>query len=109
MVYATLLSAFYLPVIVMLLGLILRGMAFEFRDQNPRTRWVWDLSFAGGSLVATFATGRDGRRPCGRVAIHEWPIFRWSILLVYHVLGLVWNRALSWLCAAWRLLAGPEM
>jgi cytochrome d ubiquinol oxidase subunit II len=56
-VYATLLSAFYLPLIVMLLGLILRGVAFEFRNKTQRMRWIWDLSFAGGSLVASFTQG----------------------------------------------------
>jgi cytochrome d ubiquinol oxidase subunit II len=56
-VYATLLSAFYLPLIVMLLGLILRGVAFEFRYKTQRMRWIWDLSFAGGSLIATFIQG----------------------------------------------------
>ena len=57
LVYATLLSAFYLPVIVMLLGLILRGVAFEFRYKTRRLRWIWDVSFAGGSLIATFIQG----------------------------------------------------
>src|SRR6201989_3269693 len=56
-VYATLLSAFYLPLIVMLLGLILRGVAFEFRYKTERLRWIWDWSFAGGSLIATFLQG----------------------------------------------------
>ena len=56
-VYATLLSAFYLPLIVMLLGLILRGVAFEFRYKTQRLRWIWDLSFVGGSLIATFIQG----------------------------------------------------
>jgi cytochrome d ubiquinol oxidase subunit II len=56
-VYATLLSAFYLPLLVMLAGLILRGVAFEFRDKAERARWIWDWSFAGGSLVAAFAQG----------------------------------------------------
>ena len=56
-VYATLLSAFYLPLIVMLLGLILRGVAFEFRYKTQRLRWMWDLSFAGGSSIATFIQG----------------------------------------------------
>jgi cytochrome d ubiquinol oxidase subunit II len=56
-VYATLLSAFYLPLIVMLLGLILRGVAFEFRYKTQRLRWIWDLSFAGGSLIAAFIQG----------------------------------------------------
>src|SRR5437899_5283597 len=56
-VYANLLSAFYLPLIVMLLGLILRGVAFKFRYKAQRLRWIWDLSFAGGSLIATFIQG----------------------------------------------------
>jgi cytochrome bd ubiquinol oxidase subunit II len=56
-VYATLLSALYLPLIVMLLGLILRGVAFEFRYKTQRLRWIWDLSFAGGSLIAAFIQG----------------------------------------------------
>jgi cytochrome d ubiquinol oxidase subunit II len=57
LVYATLLSAFYLPLFLMLAGLILRGVAFEFRDKTQRMRWIWDLSFAGGSLVASFMQG----------------------------------------------------
>jgi cytochrome d ubiquinol oxidase subunit II len=56
-VYATLLSAFYLPLLVMLAGLILRGVAFEYRHRAERTRWIWDWSFAGGSLAATFIQG----------------------------------------------------
>jgi len=56
-VYATLLSAFYLPLFMMLAGLILRGVAFEFRYKTERMRWVWDAGFAGGSLVAAFVQG----------------------------------------------------
>jgi cytochrome d ubiquinol oxidase subunit II len=56
-VYATLLSAFYLPLLVMLAGLILRGVAFEFRYKTERTRWIWDWSFVGGSFAATFIQG----------------------------------------------------
>jgi cytochrome d ubiquinol oxidase subunit II len=56
-VYATLLSAFYLPLVVMLAGLILRGVAFEFRSKTQRLRWMWDISFAGGSFAATFVQG----------------------------------------------------
>jgi cytochrome d ubiquinol oxidase subunit II len=56
-VYATLLSAFYLPLFLMLAGLILRGVAFEFRNKTQRMRWIWDLSFAGGSLIASFMQG----------------------------------------------------
>src|ERR1700730_8739327 len=58
LVYATLLSAFYLPVIIMLLGLILRGVAFEFRHRAARQfRWIWDVSFVGGSFAASFMQG----------------------------------------------------
>src|ERR1700757_2798545 len=56
-VYATLLSAFYLPIILMLAGLILRGVAFEYRSKTERLRWIWDASFTGGSLVASFMQG----------------------------------------------------
>jgi cytochrome d ubiquinol oxidase subunit II len=57
LVYATLLSAFYLPLLVMLAGLILRGVAFEFRYKTERARWIWDASFVGGSLLASFIQG----------------------------------------------------
>jgi cytochrome d ubiquinol oxidase subunit II len=56
-VYATLFSAFYLPLLLMLAGLILRGVAFEFRYKTQRFRWIWDVSFAGGSFAATFIQG----------------------------------------------------
>jgi len=56
-VYSTLLSAFYLPLLLMLAGLILRGVAFEFRNKAQRMRWVWDASFAGGSFIAAFVQG----------------------------------------------------
>ena len=56
-VYATLFSAFYLPLLLMLAGLILRGVAFEFRYKAERMRWVWSAGFAGGSLVAAFMQG----------------------------------------------------
>jgi cytochrome d ubiquinol oxidase subunit II len=55
--YAALLSAFYLPLVLMLCALILRGVAFEFRYKSMGFRWFWDLGFAGGSLVATFIQG----------------------------------------------------
>jgi cytochrome d ubiquinol oxidase subunit II len=45
-VYATLFSAFYLPVIFMLAGLILRGVAFEFRGKATQSRPLWDASRA---------------------------------------------------------------
>ena len=56
--YSVILSAFYLPLILMLIGLIFRGVAFEFRvkARTGKRRW-WDDAFAGGSYVATFFQG----------------------------------------------------
>ncbi len=56
-VYATALSALYIPLLFMLAGLILRGVAFEFRAKAERMPAVWDASFAGGSLLAAFMQG----------------------------------------------------
>ena len=57
LVYSVLLSAFYLPLIVMLLALILRGVAFEFRHKAVGLKRLWDVGFSGGSFVATFMQG----------------------------------------------------
>src|ERR1700739_2673036 len=43
-VYATLFSAFYLALLLMLAGLILRGVAFEYRNKTERLRWIWEAS-----------------------------------------------------------------
>ena len=57
-VYALILSAFYLPICLMLSALILRGVAFEFRQKTAeRARLVWDIGFVGGSVVAAFVQG----------------------------------------------------
>ena len=56
--YSVVLSALYLPLILMLMGLIFRGVAFEFRFKaRAEKRHIWDMSFIGGSLVATFFQG----------------------------------------------------
>ena len=55
--YATILPALYMPLIAMLLGLIFRGVAFEYRWRTKRWERVWDVAFAGGSLVAGFCQG----------------------------------------------------
>ncbi len=57
LVYALLLSAFYLPLLLMLAALILRGVAFEFRAKSRRLRGVWDAGFVGGSACAAFVQG----------------------------------------------------
>jgi cytochrome bd ubiquinol oxidase subunit II len=56
--YAVVLSALYLPLILMLIGLVFRGVAFEFRFKaREHERHIWDKAFIGGSLVATFFQG----------------------------------------------------
>ena len=55
--FGLILSAFYLPVIIGVCALILRGVAFEFRHNARASRRFWDAAFAGGSLVATLVQG----------------------------------------------------
>ncbi len=55
--YSILFSALYIPIILMLLALILRGVAFEFRWAAKPNQKYWDLAFSGGSIVAVFAQG----------------------------------------------------
>jgi cytochrome d ubiquinol oxidase subunit II len=55
--YSILLTAFYAPLIAMLLALAFRGVAFEFRFRDERHRRLWDWAFAGGSAIATFSQG----------------------------------------------------
>jgi cytochrome d ubiquinol oxidase subunit II len=55
--YAVIMPALYLPVIAMLLALIFRGVAFEFRSLRKPHHRIWDVSFVAGSTVAAFAQG----------------------------------------------------
>jgi cytochrome d ubiquinol oxidase subunit II len=55
--YAVLMPALYIPVIIMLLGLIFRGVAFEFRFKAEKSRRIWDYAFHFGSLAAAFTQG----------------------------------------------------
>ncbi|GAC1417634.1 MAG: cytochrome d ubiquinol oxidase subunit II [Novosphingobium sp.] len=55
--YAIIMPAIYPPIIAMLLGLVFRGVAFEFRWRDPAHRRVWDAAFALGSTTAAFAQG----------------------------------------------------
>jgi cytochrome d ubiquinol oxidase subunit II len=56
-VYAVFLGAFYIPVLLLLFGLIFRGIAFEFREHARRARRGWDLGFFVGSTVVAFVQG----------------------------------------------------
>jgi cytochrome d ubiquinol oxidase subunit II len=55
--YSIVLPALYIPVFLMLLALILRGVAFEFRWAAKPNHRFWDLAFSGGSIVAAFSQG----------------------------------------------------
>ena len=55
--YAVILPATYPLVIAMLLGLVFRGVAFEYRWRDPGHRRLWDAAFSAGSLVAAMAQG----------------------------------------------------
>ncbi|MBP2549866.1 cytochrome d ubiquinol oxidase subunit II [Neorhizobium galegae] len=55
--YATILPALYAPLITMLLALIFRGVAFEYRWRSKPAERLWDGAFAGGSTVAAFCQG----------------------------------------------------
>jgi len=55
--FAIIIPAVYFPILVMLLALVFRGVAFEFRFKHARLRRFWDAAFCGGSAVATFAQG----------------------------------------------------
>lgn len=102
--YAIVLPALYAPIIAMLLGLVLRGVAFEFRWRDPSHRPIWDASFFTGSLVATLAQGitlgalLQGIHVEGRAYAGGW--WDWltpfslltgvSLVIGYSLLGACW-------------------
>jgi cytochrome d ubiquinol oxidase subunit II len=55
--YSIIMPAFYLPVIVMLLALVFRGVAFEFRSVAVTSKKYWNFAFAAGSTLAAFSQG----------------------------------------------------
>ena len=110
--YAVVLPALYAPLIAMLLGLVFRGVAFEFRWRDPGHRKYWDAGFCLGSAVATFAQGitlgglLQGIEIEGRGYAGGW----WDWLTPFSLLvgaGLVVGYAL--LGAAWLIwkTSGP--
>jgi cytochrome d ubiquinol oxidase subunit II len=102
-VYAVFLGAFYIPILLLLFGLIFRGVAFEFRERTER-RWLWDWGFAIGSTVVAFVQGAaigammrgipvlDGQF-AGRSFdwVHPFPIFTGiGLVLGYALIGASW-------------------
>lgn len=102
--YAIILPAHYAPLIAMLLGLVFRGVAFEFRWRDPRHRPLWDAGFFLGSLIATLAQGiilgalLEGINVEGRAYAGGW--WDWlspfslltgaSLVVGYALLGSAW-------------------
>lgn len=103
--YAVILSALQLPFVAMLVGLVFRGVAFEFRFKaSERKRRLWDLGFAGGSIAAAFSQGIvlgafvQGLPVSGHAYVGErgawfapFPLFVGAGLVVaYALLGATW-------------------
>jgi cytochrome d ubiquinol oxidase subunit II len=102
--YALVLSSLYLPVLLMLIALIFRGVAFEFRFKAHSSRWLWGLAFNVGSVLAAFAQGAilgalvDGIEPLPPGAVHG--AFDWfspfaamtgvAVVCGYALLGATW-------------------
>jgi cytochrome d ubiquinol oxidase subunit II len=102
--YAILMPAIYTPAIAMLLGLVFRGVAFEFRWRTERGRFLWDFAFFGGSLIAALAQGialgtiLQGVKVTGRAYGGGW--WDWvtpftmltgvSVVAGYALLGATW-------------------
>ena len=102
--YGVILSALYAPIIAMLLALIFRGVAFEFRWRDPAHQAFWDRAFTGGSFVAAMSQGivlgalLEGVKVSGRAYAGGW--WDWltpfslltgvSVTLAYGLLGATW-------------------
>jgi cytochrome d ubiquinol oxidase subunit II len=107
--YAVILPATYPLIIAMLLGLVFRGVAFEFRWRDERHRAFWDFAFFGGSLAAALCQGMvlgailQGIRVDGRAYAGSW----WDWLTPYTLLtglGVVAGYALLGSCwLIWKL------
>lgn len=56
-VYSTILPTLYLPLFLMLIALVFRGVSFEFRHVAKGSKWIWTTCFAAGSTIAAFCQG----------------------------------------------------
>lgn len=103
-IYAVFLGAFYIPVLLLLFGLIFRGIAFEFRYRTRNMRWLWDRGFSVGSTVVAFVQGAaiggmirgipvvNGQYSGSAFAwLHPFPILTGlGLVLGYALLGAGW-------------------
>ncbi|WP_064604780.1 cytochrome d ubiquinol oxidase subunit II [Photobacterium sp. J15] len=108
--YSVVMPALYAPLTMMLLGLIFRGVAFEYRFRTTRGKFLWDSSFFIGSLVATFTQGMmlgtllQGIEVAGRQYSGGW--FDWFTPFSVFC-GFVTVAAYSLLGACWLLIKLP--
>lgn len=105
--YGVIMSALYVPVTAMLLALVFRGVAFEFRWKTERGRFLWDWAFAGGSTLAAFSQGVmlgalvQGIPVAGRAYSGGW----WDWLTPFSVLtGVALVIGYALLGATWLIL-----
>lgn len=89
--YATMFSGFYLAFFFLLLGLIVRGVAFEFRskDYNPKWRRFWDWAIFGGSLVPSLLLGVAFANLARGVPIDANGVFTGNLLTLLNPYGLL--------------------
>ena len=102
--YAVVMPALYMPIMLMLLALVFRGVSFEYRWRDPRHRWLWDATFFGGSFMAALCQGIalgalvQGIEIEGRAYAGGW--FDWlspfslmtgvAVVIGYALLGACW-------------------
>ena len=89
--YATLFSGFYLPLLFILLALIVRGVAFEYRHQRPGATWKgwWDRAIFIGSIVPAFLWGVVFANIVWGVPIDETKEFTGSLFTLLNPIGLL--------------------
>ena len=66
--FAIIIPALYFPILVMLLALVFRGVAFEFRFRDAEHKTLWDHGFCYGSTIATVGPGRSCSAPSSRAS-----------------------------------------
>ena len=89
--YATLFSGFYLPLLLILVALIVRGLAFEYRHQRPEAAWHswWDRAIIVGSYVPAFLWGVAFANIVRGVPIDETKDFTGTIFTLLNPIGLL--------------------
>lgn len=102
--YAVIMPALYMPITLMLLALVFRGVSFEYRWRTKHGKGIWDIAFFGGSVIAAFCQGIalgalvQGIEVTGRAYSGGW--FDWlspfsiltgvAVVIGYALLGATW-------------------